>query len=60
MRRALSLLLAAVLAIGVGTAIVASVRDRFAAGDPPPTTVRGVIGSEKAPFFRDPAVVAAF
>ena len=53
MRRALSLLLAAVLAIGVGTAIVASVRDRFAAGDPPPpTAVRGLIGSEKAPFFR--------
>jgi hypothetical protein len=50
-----------VLAIGVGTAIVASVRERLAADDPPPlTTVRGVIGSEKQPFFRDPAVVAAF
>ena len=61
MRRAASLVLAALLAIGVGTAIVASVRDRVAAGRPPPlTTVPGVIGSEKQPFFRDPAVAAAF
>jgi hypothetical protein len=47
-RRALSLVLAAVLAIGVGVAIVSSVRDRVAAGRPRPlTVVRGVIGSEK-------------
>jgi hypothetical protein len=60
-RRILSLILAALLAIGVGTAIVASVRDRVAAGDPTPlTTVHGVIGSEKQPFFRDPAVAAVF
>jgi hypothetical protein len=60
-RRALSLLLAALLAVGVGTALVASVGERLGAGDPPPpTTVRGVVGSEKQPFFRDPAVVAAF
>jgi hypothetical protein len=60
-RRALSLLLAALLAVGVGTALVASVRERLGAGDPPPpTTVRGVVGSEKQPFFRDPAVMAAF
>jgi hypothetical protein len=60
-RRLVSLLLAAVLAVGVGAAIVASVRKRVAADDPPPlTVVRGVIGSEKQPFFRDPAVVAAF
>jgi hypothetical protein len=60
-RRALSLLLAALLAIGVAVAIVASVRDRIAADDAPPlTTVRGVIGSEKQPFFRDPEVTAAF
>jgi hypothetical protein len=60
-RRLLSLALAAVLAVGVGTAIVASVRERVGVGDPPPlTTVRGVIGSEKQPFFRDPAAVAAF
>jgi hypothetical protein len=32
-----------------------------AAGRPPPlTTVRGVIGSEKQPFFSDPEVAAAF
>jgi hypothetical protein len=60
-RRALSLGLAAMLAVGVGVAIVASVRDRVAAGRPPPlTTVRGVIGSEKQPFFSDPEVAAAF
>jgi hypothetical protein len=60
-RRALSLLLAAVLAVGVGVAIVASVRDRVAAGRPAPlTVVRGVIGSEKQPFFADPEVAAAF
>jgi hypothetical protein len=56
-RRALSLVLAAVLAIGV----VSSVLDRAAAGRPPQlTVVRGVIGSEKQPFFRDPEVAAAF
>jgi hypothetical protein len=60
-RRALSLVLAAVLAIGVGVAIVSSVRDRVAAERPPSlTVVRGVIGSEKQPFFRDPEVAAAF
>jgi hypothetical protein len=60
-RRALSLALAAVLAVGVGVAIVSSVRDRVAAGRAPALTVaRGVIGSDKQPFFRDPAVAAAF
>jgi hypothetical protein len=60
-RRAVSLGLAALLAVGVATAIVASVRDRVDAGKPPPlATVRGVIGSEKQPFFRDPAVVGVF
>jgi hypothetical protein len=34
---------------------------RVAAGDPTPlTTVHGVIGSEKQPFFQDPAVAAVF
>ena len=61
MRRAVSLVLAAVLAVGVGIAIVSSVRDRVAADRAPaPTVVRGVIGSEKQPFFRDPEVAAAF
>jgi hypothetical protein len=60
-RRALSLALAAVLAVGVGVAIVSSVRDRVAAGRAPALTVaRGVIGSEKQPFFRDPEVASAF
>jgi hypothetical protein len=60
-RRAASLALAAVLAIGVGVAIFSSVRDRVAAERPAPlTVVRGVIGSEKQPFFQDPQVVAAF
>jgi hypothetical protein len=54
-------MLAAVLAAGVGVAIVASVRERVAAERPPPlTVVRGVIGSEKQPFFGDPEVAAAF
>ena len=61
MRRALSLGLAAVLAIGVGIAIASSVRDRVDARRAGPlTVVRAVIGSEKQPFFRDPEVVAAF
>jgi hypothetical protein len=60
-RRALSLVLAGLLAVGVAAAIVASVRDRVATGKPVPlATVRGVIGSEKQPFFRDPAVAAVF
>ena len=61
MWRVLSLVLAALLAVGVGTAIVTSIRDQVAAKGPPPLTlVRGVIGSEKEPFFRDPAVAAVF
>ena len=61
MRRALSLLLAAALAVGVGVAIVASVRDRVAGERPPPlTVVQGVSGSEKQSFFGDPEVAAAF
>lgn len=61
MRRPASLVLAAVLAIGVGVAIFSSVRDRVAAERPAPlTVVRGMIGSEQQPFFQDPAVVAAF
>jgi hypothetical protein len=59
-RRAASVVLAAVLAIGVGIAIFSSVRDRVAAERPSLTVVRGVIGSEKQPFFHDPEVVAAF
>jgi len=60
-RRAFNLILALVLLVGVGFAIFSSVRQRSDASRPAPLAlVRGVIGSEKEPFFRDPAVVAAF
>lgn len=61
MRRALGLVLAGVLAVGVVGAIVISVRGR--ASDPGGqqlTTVKGVIGSEKQPFFTDPEVIKVF
>jgi hypothetical protein len=60
-RRALGLLLAAVLGVGVVAAIVVSVRNR--AVDTPGsqlTVVRGVIGSEKQPYFSDPEVIRVF
>ena len=57
MRRALGLVLAAILLIGVLVAIIVSRIDRT---DEAPTlvSVRGVIGSEKRPFFEDPRVRA--
>src|SRR4030081_3102852 len=61
MKRAAALLLAAVLGVGVLAAIVISIRGR--AGDAsgqPLTPVRGVIGSEKQPFFSDPEVIKDF
>jgi len=48
---------AAVLVIGVVVAIVAG---RQRGGGPEPVTLRGVVGSEKLPFFDDPDVAAAF
>jgi len=59
-RRALSVGLAVLMAVGVAAAIFVSVTGggKDAGGDL--TEVRGVIGSEKQPFFRDPAVVKAF
>ncbi|MEV6521908.1 hypothetical protein AB0M43_08220 [Longispora sp. NPDC051575] len=57
MRRALSVLLAVVLIGGVVTAVLLG-RDSDEA--PGATTVHGVIGSEKLPFFADPDVVVAF
>jgi hypothetical protein len=60
-RRALGLLLAAVLGVGVLAAIVVSVRNRVV--DTPGsqlTVVRGVIGSEKQPYFSDPEVIRVF
>jgi hypothetical protein len=59
--------LAAVLAVGVGIAIIVSLggdsKGRTEPSSTPPTgvtVVRGVIGSEKKPFFDDPRVQAVF
>jgi hypothetical protein len=60
MRRALGLILAAVLGVGVLAAIVISVRGRLDSPAPQLTVVRGVIGSEKQPFFSDPDVIKTF
>ncbi len=67
MRRGLAFGLAAVLAVGVGIAIVVSVGGGSKGQATPTTTpptgvtvVRGVIGSEKKPFFDDPKVQAVF
>ena len=61
MKRAAALVLAAVLGVGVLAAIVISVRGRAGnASGQPLTLVRGVIGSEKQPFFNDPEVIRAF
>lgn len=60
MTRTLGLVLAAVLAIGVVVALGASAAGRFLPKPIATTTVRGVIGSEKEPFFRDSAVQAVF
>jgi hypothetical protein len=61
MRRAMSLLLAGVLGIGVLAAIVISIRSGAADSlGQPMTVVHGVIGSEKLPFFNDPDVIRVF
>jgi hypothetical protein len=63
-RRSLSLLLAALLLVGIGAAVALGRRGSDQPSASPSgaatTTVHGVIGSEKAPFFRDPDVRAAF
>jgi hypothetical protein len=61
MRRAVSIGLAAVLAIGVGYAVFGSTRhhDAGQGASSALTVVRGISGSEKEPFFRDQAVAAA-
>jgi len=48
------------MALGVAAAIVLSVTGGTEGGGGDLTDVRGVIGSEKQPFFRDPAVGKAF
>jgi hypothetical protein len=55
-RRLAAIGLAVLLIIGVGYGIVSSVRDAVGPGA---VAVRGLIGSEKAPFFADPRVAAA-
>jgi hypothetical protein len=56
-RRLAAIGLAVLLIIGVGYGIVTSARDALG---PPAATIHGLIGSEKAPFFNDPRVLAAF
>ena len=58
MSRIIGLALAAILAVGVIVAIVASLAGNF--GPRATTTVQGVIGSEKQAFFQDPGVRAVF
>ncbi|HXA43513.1 MAG TPA: hypothetical protein VNV65_11460 [Candidatus Solibacter sp.] len=61
MTRALSIGLAVVLGIGVIAAIGISVLGKVKPGSTTPTlVVKGVIGSEKQPFFADADVQAAF
>ena len=55
-RRIGAIALAIVLIVGVGYGIVTSVRQTVGPG---PVNVRGLIGSEKDPFFHDARVVAA-
>src|SRR3982074_3370872 len=59
MRRWIGLGLAGLLAIGVVVAILVSVVQKINPGAPP-ATVRGVIGSEKLPFFQDAGVIKVF
>jgi hypothetical protein len=57
-RRALSIGLSGVLVVGVGAALVLGGRESNSEPDAGRlTVVRGVVGSEKAPFFRDAAVM---
>ena len=62
-RRLLSLVLAGVLLAGIGVAVLlgrGGSKPGSATGSGPLTTVHGIIGSEKAPYFADPDVQAAF
>lgn len=60
MSRILGIGLAVVLAIGVLAAIVISFSQSHSSGSTNLTPVRGVIGSEKLPFFQDAGVIAEF
>jgi hypothetical protein len=59
MRRWIGIALAAALAVAVVGAIGLSVAQRIHPAQPL-TLVRGVIGSEKLPYFRDPGVIQVF
>ncbi|HEX3605691.1 MAG TPA: hypothetical protein VH134_07190 [Candidatus Dormibacteraeota bacterium] len=63
-RRALSIVLAVLLLVGIGVAVARGRSGPGAPGASPSAsagvTVHGVIGSEKAPFFADSQVQAAF
>jgi hypothetical protein len=58
--RILGIGLAALLAVGVLVAIVISYTQSHSSPATHLTTVRGVIGSEKLPFFQDSGVIAEF
>jgi hypothetical protein len=58
--RVLGIGLAVVLAIGVLAAIVISYTQSHSTPSARLVAVHGVIGSEKQPFFQDPAVIAEF
>jgi hypothetical protein len=58
--RILGIGLAVVLAVGVLAAIVISYTQGHTPASTKTIVVRGVIGSEKQPFFQDPAVIAEF
>lgn len=60
MNRVLGLGLAALLAVGVLVAIVASYALGHRSSPTSLVTVRGVIGSEKQPYFQDPDVIKVF
>lgn len=61
LRRTVGLGVAVVLAVGVVIAVIASVSNNKAAPAPQKLlTVKGVIGSEKRPFFEDARVQTAF
>lgn len=60
-KRILSIALAALLAVGVAAAVVRSIEQKTSTTRPATLTqVRGLIGSEKQPYFNDAGVVAAF
>lgn len=60
MRRGLSIGLAVLLLVGVLAVILLTRQNGSNSGSQPLTLVRGVIGSEKLPFFNDADVQAAF